>query len=126
MNIVPIKYSPSFLIIVTLFFKTVLIALCEGCRIHGLFWKFGIESELCFESALMDMYSKCIRIEDAWKIFESVEELDEVSMTALLVGFAHNGFVEETIHIFGKIVKAGIEVDLELILLWVLVHKSTL
>ena len=74
----------------------------------------------------MDMYSKCIRIEDAWKIFESVEELDEVSMTALLVGFAHNGFVEETIHIFGKIVKAGIEVDLELILLCVLVHKSTL
>ena len=36
---------------------------------------------------------------------ESLDELDEVSMTALLVGFAHNGFVEETIQIFGKIVK---------------------
>ena len=89
-------------------------------------WKFGIESELRFESALMDMYSKCIRIEDVWRIFESVEELDEVSMTALFVGFAHNGFVEEVIQVFVKIVKAWIEVDLELILLWVVVHKSTL
>ena len=74
----------------------------------------------------MDMYSKCIRIEDVWKIFESAEELDEVSRTVILVGFAHNGFVQEAIQIFVKIVKAWIEVDLELILLWVMVHKSTL
>ena len=36
----------------------------------------------------MDMYSKCGSIEDAWKIFESAQETDEVSMTVMLVGLA--------------------------------------
>ena len=39
----------------------------------------------------MDMYSKCGSEEDAWKIFESAEELDEISMTVILVGIAQNG-----------------------------------
>ena len=32
----------------------------------------------------MDMYSKCVSVEDAWKIFESPEELDEITMTVIL------------------------------------------
>ena len=30
------------------------------------------------------MYSKCVSVEDAWKIFESPEELDEITMTVIL------------------------------------------
>ncbi|KAM1854717.1 hypothetical protein ACFX14_010511 [Malus domestica] len=59
----------------------------------------------------MDMYSKCGSVEDAWKIFESTEELDEISMTVILVGFAQNGFEDEAIHIFVKMIKAGIDID---------------
>ena len=60
----------------------------QGKQIHALLWKLGIESELRIESMLMDMYSKCGSIEDAWKIFESAQETDEVSMTVMLVGLA--------------------------------------
>ncbi|XP_075672349.1 pentatricopeptide repeat-containing protein At3g05340 isoform X1 [Castanea sativa] len=87
----------------------------EGRQIHGLLWKLGIQSDLCIESALMDMYSKCGSVGDAWKIFESAEELDEVSMTVILVGFAQNGFEEEAIQIFVKIIKSGIEVDPDMV-----------
>lgn len=86
-------------------------ALSEGRQIHALLWKQGIQSDLCIESALMDMYSKCGSVADACQIFESAEELDEVSMTVILVGFAQNGFEEEAIQIFKKMVKAGIEID---------------
>ncbi|PQQ06519.1 pentatricopeptide repeat-containing protein [Prunus yedoensis var. nudiflora] len=82
-----------------------------GRQIHGLAWKLGIQSDLCIESALMDMYSKCGSVEDAWRIFESTEELDEISMTVILVGFAQNGFESEAIQIFAKMMKAGIEID---------------
>ncbi|KAK3200264.1 hypothetical protein Dsin_023679 [Dipteronia sinensis] len=85
-------------------------ALSEGRQIHGVLWKLGIQTDFCIESALMDMYSKCGSVEDAWQIFESAEELDEVSMTVILVGFAQNGFEEEAIQFFVKIVKAGIEI----------------
>lgn len=86
-------------------------ALSEGRQIHALLWKQGIQSDLCIESALMDMYSKCGNVGDARQIFESAEELDEISMTVILVGFAQNGFEEEAIQIFKKMVKAEIEID---------------
>ncbi|CAH2055031.1 unnamed protein product, partial [Thlaspi arvense] len=78
----------------------------EGKQIHALLWKSGIESELCIESELMDMYSKSGSIEDAWKIFESTEEIDQVSMTVMLVGLAQNGSGEESIHFFIRMLQA--------------------
>ncbi|XP_061348517.1 pentatricopeptide repeat-containing protein At3g05340 [Gastrolobium bilobum] len=86
-------------------------ALGEGCKIHGLLWKLGMQSDLCIESALMDLYSKCGSLEEAWQIFESAEELDEVSLTVILVAFAQNGFEEEATQIFMRMVKLGFEVD---------------
>ena len=53
----------------------------------------------------------CDRVEDAWQIFESAEVIDEVSMTVLLLGFAQNGFEDEAIQIFVKMVKTGINLD---------------
>ncbi|KAK1582651.1 hypothetical protein Q3G72_016991 [Acer saccharum] len=85
-------------------------ALSEGRQIHGVLWKLGIQTDFCIESALMDMYSKCGSVEDSWRIYESAEELDEVSMTVILVGFAQNGFEEKAKHFFAKMVKAGIEI----------------
>ncbi|XP_015570528.1 pentatricopeptide repeat-containing protein At3g05340 [Ricinus communis] len=86
-------------------------ALEKGRQIHGLVWKLGIQSNLCIESALMDLYSKCGSLEDARRVFESAVELDEVSMTVILVGFTQNGFEEEAIEFFVKMVNIGTEVD---------------
>ncbi|OMO62533.1 hypothetical protein CCACVL1_22767 [Corchorus capsularis] len=86
-------------------------ALEEGRQIHGLLWKLGIQSELCIESSLMDMYSKCGSVNDAWQIFESAEDLDEVSMTVILVGLAQNGFEEEAKRIFVKMFESGVQID---------------
>jgi len=90
-------------------------ALKEGHQIHGILLKLGIQTDFCIESALMDMYSKCGSVEDAWKIFESAAQLDGVTLTVILVGFAQNGFEEEAIQLFVKIVKAGIEVDPDMV-----------
>ncbi|MQL90406.1 hypothetical protein Taro_022992 [Colocasia esculenta] len=86
-------------------------ALREGCIIHGRVVKTGHVADLCLESALMDMYSKCGAIEDARRIFESAEELDGVSYTVMLVGFAQNGMEEQAFNLFVRIVKSGIHVD---------------
>ncbi|KAL2514858.1 Pentatricopeptide repeat-containing protein [Forsythia ovata] len=86
-------------------------ALKEGRQIHGIAWKSGIQSDLCIESALMDMYSKCGSVEDAWRIFESAEVLDEVSMTVILVGFVQNGLEDEAIQMFTRMVKEGSKID---------------
>lgn len=85
-------------------------ALKEGCQFHGLVWKLGMQSDLRIESTLMDMYSKCGSVDDTWKIFESAQVLDEVSMTVILAGFAQNGQEEEAVSIFVRMVKAGVEI----------------
>ncbi|XP_042052897.1 pentatricopeptide repeat-containing protein At3g05340-like [Salvia splendens] len=86
-------------------------ALMEGAQIHGVVCKMGYQSDLCIESALMDVYSKCGCVEEAWRIFESAEVLDEVSMTVILAGFAQNGYGEEATRLFVKMVKAGAYLD---------------
>ncbi|XP_057778185.1 pentatricopeptide repeat-containing protein At3g05340 [Salvia miltiorrhiza] len=86
-------------------------ALKEGAQIHGVVCKMGYQSDLCIESALMDVYSKCGCVDEAWRIFESAEVLDEVSMTVILAGFAQNGYEEEAIRLFVKMVKAGAYLD---------------
>ncbi|KAG4166045.1 hypothetical protein ERO13_A13G107500v2 [Gossypium hirsutum] len=86
-------------------------ALTGGRQIHSLLWKLGIQSEVCIESSLMDMYSKCGQVTDAWKIFESAQDLDEVSMTVILMGLAQNGFEEEAKRFFMKMFESGIEID---------------
>ncbi|XP_027349549.1 pentatricopeptide repeat-containing protein At3g05340 [Abrus precatorius] len=90
-------------------------ALVEGCKIHGLLWKLGMQSDLCIESALMDLYSKCGSLEAAWQIFESAKELDEVSLTVILVAFAQNGLEDEAIQIFLRMIKLGITADANMV-----------
>ncbi|CAJ2631620.1 pentatricopeptide repeat-containing protein at3g05340-like protein [Trifolium pratense] len=90
-------------------------ALRDGLKIHGLLWKLGMQSDLCIESALMDLYSKCGSLDAAWQIFESAEELDGVSLTVILVAFAQNGFEDEAIQIFTKMVALGMEVDANMV-----------
>ncbi|KAL4340924.1 hypothetical protein GQ457_08G009690 [Hibiscus cannabinus] len=80
-------------------------ALTEGRQIHGLLWKLGIQSELCIES-------KCGNVNDALGIFESAQNLDEISMTVILVGLAQNGFEEEAKRFFFvKMFESGTEID---------------
>ncbi|KAL6513320.1 hypothetical protein OROGR_020806 [Orobanche gracilis] len=90
-------------------------ALKEGALFHGVVLKSGLQSDLCIESALMDMYSKCGCVGDAWQIFESAKVIDEVSLTVILAGFAQNGFEQEATHMFVKIVKAGTDIDPDMI-----------
>ncbi|KAM3378172.1 pentatricopeptide repeat-containing protein [Capsicum galapagoense] len=86
-------------------------ALREARQIHGIVWKLGFQSDLCIESALMDVYSKCGSVHDAWQMFEFAEDLDTIAMTVMLVGFAKNGYEEEALQIFVTMVKAGVDID---------------
>ncbi|XP_068653986.1 pentatricopeptide repeat-containing protein At3g05340 [Aristolochia californica] len=90
-------------------------ALVEGWQIHGLVLKSGFNSDMCVESALMDMYSKCGCLEAALEIFKAAWELDEISMTVILTGLAQNGMVEEAVKLFVKIMKMGVGIDANMV-----------
>ncbi|KAF3787683.1 Pentatricopeptide repeat-containing protein [Nymphaea thermarum] len=71
-----------------------------GRQIHGVFLKIGLRIDAYVESSLVDMYAKCALVDDAWKVFETSEHKDTVSMTAMLVGFSLNGYEEAALQLF--------------------------
>ncbi|KAI4349056.1 hypothetical protein L6164_009701 [Bauhinia variegata] len=68
-------------------------------QIHGFVLKFGFGSNACVEAALLDMYTRCGRMEDARKIFSrwQLEEGSSVAWTSMICGYARNGQLNEAI-----------------------------
>ena len=84
----------------------------EGSQLHALVVKDGYEGDVCVQSSIMDLYSKCGFLEGACKVFDSADVVDEISFTVILVGFTQNGMEEQAIALFVKILRSG-EVQLD-------------
>ncbi|XP_038882686.1 pentatricopeptide repeat-containing protein At5g03800 [Benincasa hispida] len=71
-------------------------------QIQGFIIKFGILSNSCIETTLVDMYTRCGRMEDAEKMFRQVSlENDNTAMlTSMICGYARNRQLNEAISLF--------------------------
>eukprot|EP01018_Ginkgo_biloba_P006955 Gb_01588 [translate_table: standard] len=67
-----------------------LAALEQGKQVHAHFITSGFKSDAVLGSALIDMYSKCGSIEDAYKVFDWMHERDVVSWPTMVSGCAQN------------------------------------
>jgi pentatricopeptide repeat protein len=56
-------------------------------------------------SALLDMYSKCGRIEDARRVFDLMPENNVFSWTSMIDGYGKNGYPGEALELFSKMKK---------------------
>lgn len=70
----------------------------------------------CFEdahltAALLDVYSKCGSIKNAYKIYQSTPQKDLVVFTAMVGGFAMHGMSKEAIRVFDFMLGCGIKPD---------------
>eukprot|EP01018_Ginkgo_biloba_P026248 Gb_03927 [translate_table: standard] len=77
-----------------------LAALEHGKEVHKDAAISGFQSNVFVGSALVDMYVKCMSIEDARLIFDKMSERNVVSWTAMISGYARNGYVDEALQLF--------------------------
>ncbi len=61
-------------------------ALEEGRHIHMQIIEWSCESDAYVGSSLVDMYSKCGSIEDAWRVFNRMPECNVVAWSAMSFG----------------------------------------
>ncbi|XP_010943720.3 pentatricopeptide repeat-containing protein At2g27610 [Elaeis guineensis] len=71
-----------------------------GQQTHNLIIRLGLDANVIVGSALIDMYAKCGRLEDARKVFRMMPSKNLVSWNGMLVGYGQHGFGEEALGIF--------------------------
>ncbi|KAF8400461.1 hypothetical protein HHK36_013759 [Tetracentron sinense] len=62
-----------------------------GQQVHSIIVKMGYEKNVFSGSALLDMYAKYNRVEDAYAVFQCIPERNSVSWNALIAGYARVG-----------------------------------
>eukprot|EP01018_Ginkgo_biloba_P030030 Gb_09794 [translate_table: standard] len=86
-------------------------AIEHGKQVHAHMINSGFEPDVCVENALLTMYAKCGRMEDASKLFHKMLKKDAVSWNAMIAGYALNGHGEEALEIICKMQEAGMKLD---------------
>eukprot|EP01018_Ginkgo_biloba_P002453 Gb_38938 [translate_table: standard] len=88
-----------------------LAILQQGRQVHTHIIRTGFESYVFVGNALVDMYAKCGRIEEARQLFDEIPIQDEGSWNALITGYAQNGYAEEALKLFCEMQQAGLNLN---------------
>ncbi|KAK9265938.1 hypothetical protein L1049_003462 [Liquidambar formosana] len=66
---------------------------------------FGPTKNVVVGSALIDMYSKCGSVEDAYRVFEAMSERNVFSFSSMILGFAMHGRADAAMRLFHEMLK---------------------
>ncbi|PKI71459.1 hypothetical protein CRG98_008132, partial [Punica granatum] len=77
-----------------------------GRQLHGYCLKCGYISNVYVGSALVDMYSRWEKIDEARSIFDGLDRKNEVSWNALIAGHARMGEAELALSLFSEMLRA--------------------
>ncbi|XP_022729844.1 pentatricopeptide repeat-containing protein At1g05750, chloroplastic isoform X2 [Durio zibethinus] len=82
-----------------------------GLWVHRLVLKQSFRDNVRVNNSLIDMYSRCGRIEYAREVFDRMQKRTLVSWNSIIVGFAVNGLAEEALKYFDSMQKEGFKPD---------------
>ncbi|KAM1025884.1 hypothetical protein ACFX14_038860 [Malus domestica] len=90
-----------------------LISIGEG--IHGLCLKWNLDSNAHVSSVLVSMYSRCMSMNSAHRVFSGLFEPDLVTWSALITGFSQSGDYDKALFFFKNLNMEGKKPDSVLI-----------
>ncbi|KAF5197245.1 Pentatricopeptide repeat-containing protein [Thalictrum thalictroides] len=82
-----------------------------GIQVQGTIVKSIFSENLFVQSALVDLHSKCGRMEDARYLFEQMAHRDVVCWNTLIGGYAAQGFADESFVMFCSLLNEGLVPD---------------
>lgn len=86
-------------------------ALDQGRWIHMYIKKKNIVVDIVVQTALVDMYMKCGRVEEASSIFSDMKERNVVTWNVMISGLGLNGFGRAALDCFMQMEVTGIPMD---------------
>ncbi|XP_024543593.1 putative pentatricopeptide repeat-containing protein At3g23330 isoform X1 [Selaginella moellendorffii] len=79
----------------------------EALRIHAFARELAGDADTVVQTALVNMYGKFGKVDDAEEIFERIQERDVVSWNAMLTANACNGFHDKAFKCFREMLLVG-------------------
>ncbi|KAJ7518408.1 hypothetical protein O6H91_21G067500 [Diphasiastrum complanatum] len=86
-------------------------ALPEGRRVHAHIIRAGLEQDTFLANLLLTMYSKCNDMEHAFSIFDSLQNKNVFSWTAIIGACLEHENDEEALRLFQKMLHQGLKPD---------------
>ena len=71
-----------------------------GKQIHSHVLKVGLNSDVFVYNALMDVYAKCLRMEDSMDLFLESPNRNDVTWNTMIVGYVQSGDGEKALKLF--------------------------
>ncbi|XP_026655993.2 pentatricopeptide repeat-containing protein At1g28690, mitochondrial [Phoenix dactylifera] len=96
-----LSFQPTISTLVSIIGACSLLSALEfGRQVHCQVIKIGLFSHVKSGSALIDMYSKCGRVEDARDAFDHMPEKNVFSWTSMIDGYGKNGIPCKALELF--------------------------
>ncbi|XP_023521260.1 pentatricopeptide repeat-containing protein At1g05750, chloroplastic [Cucurbita pepo subsp. pepo] len=86
-------------------------ALSFGLWVNRFLMQQEFKDNIRISNSLIDMYSRCGCIEFARQVFDKMPKRTLVSWNSMIVGFAINGFADESLEFFDAMQKEGFKAD---------------
>lgn len=82
-----------------------------GKAIHGFMTRSALKADLYAESALIDMYAKCGKLESTRNVFNIMQEKSEVSWNSIISAYGNHGHLQECLSLFNQMKEYGFQPD---------------
>ncbi|KAL7594036.1 hypothetical protein Lser_V15G31649 [Lactuca serriola] len=82
-----------------------------GQQVQADFIKSGFHSSLSVDNSLVSFYTDCGSIEEANKVFNSMNTKNVITWTAIIKGYAKNGKSTESLKLYNEMIKNGTKPD---------------
>ncbi|KAK7380156.1 hypothetical protein VNO78_32621 [Psophocarpus tetragonolobus] len=84
----------------------------QGSSIHCCLIKLGIVYlEVSLTNSLMGMYAQFCLMDEAWKIFDMMDEKSIISWTSMIGGYVKNGHAVEAFGLFNQMRRQSVGID---------------
>ncbi|KAI5084978.1 hypothetical protein GOP47_0001147 [Adiantum capillus-veneris] len=84
-------------------------AIHQGKRVHDDILRYAVECDGMIGCALLDMYARCGRLEDARNLFDNLPSRDVVSWGAMIAGYAQHKQGLPALRLFEQMQEEGFE-----------------
>ncbi|CAH9122396.1 unnamed protein product [Cuscuta epithymum] len=87
-------------------------ALNPGRQIHAQSVISGYTYDLSIGNALVCLYARCGKVQDAYLVFNKTDSKDNISWNGLVSGFSQSGYYEEALKVFSRMNHYGVEANM--------------